>query len=206
MIAKRLSRLYERRLRSYVYWKVRLDPSYPAVVEQLRGREHEPLLDLGCGIGILPLFLREHGFTGPITGVDFDDRKIAVARQVAPAVRFICADARGPLPPAHNVVMLDVLQYFDTESQNRILANIAGAVPPGGVAVMRQGVRDRSWRFRMTRTADAFARVIRWMRMERLNFPTREQIVEAFAGFEAEVTPLWGRTPYNNYLFVFTRN
>ena len=205
MIAKRVSRLYERRLQSYVYWKLRMDPAYAAVRERLRGREHEPLLDLGCGVGILPFFLREHGFTGPIAGIDFDERKIAAGRAVGRDVELIRGDATGPLPPDRNVVLLDLLQYVDSRSQQTILANVARTVPPGGVAIIRQGLRDDSWRYRVTRFVDAIGRAIRWNRGGRMNFPTREAILSFFEGFDVEVTPLWGKTPYNNYLLVLTR-
>lgn len=210
MIAKRLSRLYGRRLRSYVYWKVRLDPAYPAVLERLRPYDPRPLLDLGCGVGVFAFFLREHGIRAPIIGVDFDERKIDVARTTATRYRdvdFIRGDVRDPLPDNHNVVLIDVLQYFDTADQQRILANVAKAVPAGGVAILRQGIRDGSLRYRLQRIVDASGRAIRWLRAEKLNFPTRDEIVAAFGSeFEAEIIPLWGRMPYNNYLFVFQRN
>ena len=35
--------------------------------------------------------------------------------------------------------------------------------------------------------------------------PPRERITNAFEGFSAGVTPMWGSTPFNNYLFVFKR-
>ena len=38
-----------------------------------------------------------------------------------------------------------------------------------------------------------------------LCFPTRAAIVSAFDGFSSEVVPMFGRTPFNNYLFVFKR-
>ncbi|HYR29661.1 MAG TPA: class I SAM-dependent methyltransferase [Thermoanaerobaculia bacterium] len=206
-VANRLSRLFdERSLRSYVYWKVRTDPAYAAVLPHLSG-DH-PILDLGCGVGVLPFFLREHGLTAPILGIDHDERKIEAARRAAAAYRdveFRRGDAREPLPPGHNVIVLDVLQYFEPADQQRILTNIAAAVPENGVAIFRQGIRDRSWRHRVTRAVDAFARASRWMRAEKLNFPAREQLTAAFEGFEETSTPLWGRTPFNNYLFVFRR-
>lgn len=205
MIAKRISELYEHRLRSYVYWKVRMDPAYPAVAARLRGRESEPLLDLGCGVGILPFFLREHGFTGAITGIDIDERKIEAARKVGSDVEFICGSAAQTLPANRNVVLLDLLQYVDTPTQQQILANVARAVPPGGVVVIRQGIRDGSWRYKFTHFVDEIGRAIRWNRGGRMNFPTREEIVRHFDGFEIEATPMWGRTPYNNYIFVLTR-
>lgn len=209
MIAKRVSGLYERRLRSYVYWKIRMDPSYPAVAQRLRGREHQPLLDLGCGAGLLSFYLRESGFTAPITGIDFDERKIEAAKRASSGMRdleFLCADAAGPLPQGRNVVVLDLLQYVTNAAQQTILRNVAAAVPKGGIVVMRQGIRDESWRYKFTHLVDTFGRAIRWNRGTPMNFPTREEIVSAFEGFDAEITPMWGSTPYNNYLFVFVRS
>lgn len=201
----RIASLYDRRdVRSYVRWKVRGDPAYAAVLAHLRDRD-EPLIDLGCGIGILPFFLREHGFRAPIIGVDFDKRKIEIAQRAATRYRgidFIVADARQELPEHHNVVMLDLLHYLDRDTQQQVLANVARVA---NLAILRQGVRDSSWRYRMTAAVDAFARAIHWMRAETLNYPAREDITAAFKGFTSEVTPLWGRLPYNNYLFVFRR-
>ena len=34
----------------------------------------------------------------------------------------------------------------------------------------------------------------------------REGYRRAFAGFDPEVVPLYGKTPFNNYLFVFRRS
>jgi SAM-dependent methyltransferase len=206
-LATRIAALYDRAiLRSYVRWKIRTDPVYSAVLGRLRGR-NVPLIDVGCGVGLLPFFLREHGYDVPILGFDFDDRKIEAARKAAVRYRgidFATGDARNPFPHDHNVVILDVLQYFDSASQQRILINASEAVPPGGIVILRQGVRDGSWRHRFTTMIDASARALRWMKAERLNFPGRDEIMAPFDGFSAEVAPLWGRTPFNNYLFVFT--
>jgi SAM-dependent methyltransferase len=209
-IALRLaSRFDSRYLRGYVRAKVAADPVYEAVAERLR--EHPlPLVDLGCGVGLMAFYLREKGFDGPIVGIDFDERKIAVAQAIADrhdlGVRFRTGDARAMLPPGHSVMILDLLQYIDREGQQLTLRNAARAVAPGGVVIVRAGVRDGSWRYRLSWLSDTFGRAIRWMRAERLVIPTREDIVAPFAeGFDAEITPLWGRTPFNNYLFVFRR-
>jgi SAM-dependent methyltransferase len=209
-VANRLAALYERRpLQGYARWKVRTDPVYRAALEVLVGRSR-PLLDLGCGIGLLPFFLREHGYTASILGIDFDERKIEVARKAATRYRgvdFIAGDAREPLPEGHDIVLLDLLHYFDPESQRTILSSVARAVAEDGVVVIRQVIHDGSWRARFTAFVDAAARAFKWMKAERVQLPTREQITAAFGDeFEAEVKPLWGRMlPYNNYLFVFRR-
>jgi 2-polyprenyl-3-methyl-5-hydroxy-6-metoxy-1,4-benzoquinol methylase len=200
--------LYDRRsLREYARWKVRTDPAYHAVFERMQGRD-APLVDVGCGIGLLPLYLREQGYTAPIAGVDFDERKIAVARRAARHYRdieLITGDARAPLPGQHNVVILDILQYFDAASQRRILENAARAVPPGGLVIIRQALRDRSWRYRLTGFVDGLARAFRWMKADDLQFPTGQEIAAPFAGFASDIEPLWGNMPFNNYLLVFTR-
>jgi SAM-dependent methyltransferase len=197
---------YETRfLRWYARAKFASDPLYDAVARRLRAHAY-PIVDVGCGIGLMAFHLREHGFVQPITGIDHDAAKIAEASRAAyDGIRFATGDARDAIPAGCSVLLLDVLHYFDTEEQARILENVARAVPPGGVAIIRDAVRDGSWRYRATYAAELFARGIRWIRADRLHFPTRERIVGAFEGFDAEVTPLWGATPFNNYLFVFTK-
>lgn len=206
-LAERVARRFAARwVQGYVRWKVRSDPAYAGALSALLGRS-APLVDIGCGMGLLAFYLREGGVTAPIIGIDFDERKIEQARMAARAYRevdFIAGDARDPLPDAHDVVMLDVLQYLDSASQQKILRNIAAVLQPGNVLVMRQGLRDDSWRHRFTRIVDAIGK-IGWNRGEALTFPTREELLAPFAGFEIEVRPLWGRTPFNNYFFVIRR-
>ena len=43
------------------------------------------------------------------------------------------------------------------------------------------------------------------MKAEELQYPTLESIVAPFSGFSTDVSPLWGRMPFNTYLFVFKR-
>lgn len=207
-LSNRLAALYGRRaLQGYVRWKIRTDPAYSATLDALRGRDL-PLVDVGCGVGVLAFYLREYGYTAPMIGIDFDQRKIDVARAAAKSYRdveFIAGDARDPLPDGHNVVLLDILHYFDSASQQKILTNAARVVPPGGAVILRQPIRDESWRYRLTARVDALARTFRWMKAESLNYPTREDVMAPFEGFASEIRPLWGRMPYNTYFFVFTR-
>lgn len=204
--ASRVAALFRgRALGEYARWKIRTDPVYGAVIDLLRDRR-EPLFDVGCGVGLLPLSLRVEGITVPITGIDFDERKLAAAREAAAGVADLelrAGDARDPYPAGHNVTMLDVLQYFAPSDRSRILKRAREAVPAGGLLIIRSGIHDRSWRYRVTWTIDALGRLFRWMFAERLQYPTREEITAQLPGFDVEVTPCWGRTPYNNYLFVF---
>ena len=207
--AGRVAARFENRfLRGYVKSKLRRDPVYNATLDRVT---QHPLFDLGCGVGILEFYLRESGFAQPIVGLDHDAKKIEVAKQIAGAydrVDFRAGDARAAIPQGMSVAALDVLHYFRDEEQTAILENIATAIPPGGVAIIRDAVRDGSFRYRMTALQETFSRAIRWLKAERLNFPTPERVVAPFRnrGFSEEVLPMWGSTPFNNYLFVFRRD
>lgn len=203
-LAGRIAARYPSRfLRIYVRSKIRIDPVYAAVFEQI-GQGSEPLLDVGCGIGILALYLRERGFRAPIRGVDTDDRKVALARSVMPdATTFSVADARTAIDAGGTIVLLDLLHYFRGNEQAQILAAAARSAT---TVIIRDAIRDGSWRYRLTYLQETFSRIIQWLRAERLHFATRDDVMRPFAGFDAEVVPLHGRTPFNNYLFVFRRS
>ncbi|MEO8010764.1 MAG: class I SAM-dependent methyltransferase, partial [Dokdonella sp.] len=65
----------------YWYARVKLatDPLYEGVADALAG-DTEPLLDLGCGIGLLAHALRARGHAAEYVGVDIDRAKIDSAR------------------------------------------------------------------------------------------------------------------------------
>src|SRR5437588_12248379 len=132
----------------YVRAKLATDPVYEAVFEHLRGSDL-PVIDVGCGVGILALYLRERGFTAPIMGIDHDARKIAIAQRVAAmdGISFSVRDARMPIGLRGNVVLLDVLHYFTSDDQSAILRNAATA---GGMILIRDAIRDGSLRYRLT--------------------------------------------------------
>ncbi|HEV7921222.1 MAG TPA: class I SAM-dependent methyltransferase [Thermoanaerobaculia bacterium] len=205
-VGPRVASLYRSRfLQGYARGKIAGDPAYAAA---FRALPDAPLLDLGCGAGVLSFYLRERGFRAPILGIDHDAKKIAAAQLAAAryhGLEFRAGDARAPLDFRGSTVMLDLLHYFTQPEQLAILRAAAARTPPGGVVVIRDALRDGSWRYRATYAQESFSRLIGWLRAERLHFPTRALIESAFQGFDGEVAPLWGRTPFNNYLFVFTR-
>jgi SAM-dependent methyltransferase len=207
-IGHRVAALYDSRfLRTYARGKIAGDPAYAAVLDVLRGRQR-PLLDLGCGVGMLAFFLREAGFDAPIVGIDHDAKKIAAAQEIAARYGGLTlhrADARDALDFRGDIVILDLLHYFQERDQRRIVESAARAAEDGGIVIVRDAVRDGSWRYRLTYAQESFSRAIGWLKAERLSFPERETIVGPFRerGFDVECLPLWGRTPFNNYLFVF---
>ena len=200
-----------RTLRLYARGKIAADPVYAAALECFRGSEL-PILDVGCGIGLLGFYLREAGLSNEIFGIDLDEEKVRaggeVAREHYRGIELIAGDARQTLSGFRgSVALLDVVHYLDDEEQAQLLGAAAARVAPGGICIIRDCINDRSWRYRATYLEESFARTIGWLKVPRLNFPSLNALTEPFEsrGFRSEITPLWGRTPYNNYLLVFAR-
>ena len=209
--ARVAARFAERWLRIYAGRKLRTDPIFPAAYE-LFGESNQPLIDLGCGVGLLSFYLRERNFLPPISGLDRDGRKIeranAVARGVYPDLEFVERDASVPISQTGNIVLFDLLHYLRPNEQSRLLARLAERVSPGGTLVIRDCPCDNSARYWLTKLAERFAQGTTWNMKAVLHFPTREAIFSAFPAsqFSRDVAPLWGRTPFNNHLFIFRRH
>ncbi len=193
----------------YAVAKLRTDPLYPGVVDALRGT-HAPLLDLGCGIGLLAHALRAQGIDLPYRGIDNDRPKIARARQAATRARltgvaFEAIDLAGGAP-AHrgSVAILDVLQFVDPLVQDAMLGAAVAMLAPGARLVIRTGLDDGSPRGRVTRGVDALSRALGWMNAGPRRYPDADALRARFAaaGLRSTFTPLFGNTPFNNWRIV----
>jgi 2-polyprenyl-3-methyl-5-hydroxy-6-metoxy-1,4-benzoquinol methylase len=198
-------------LRRYVTSKLRRDPIYSTAHELFRGSD-QPILDVGCGLGLLGFYLRERGCRQPILGLDLDARKIGQGNRVARAcyrdIDLRHQDVLGPLPAfSGNIALFDVLHYLPLAQQTSLLSRLAQSVAPGGLLVIRDCPRDNSARFWMTCVAERFAQLVSWNLSTSFHFPSRERVAEAFdeKEFTRESRPLWGKLPFNNHLFIFRR-
>ncbi len=197
---------------NYVASKLRTDPLYTALAENLRD-SHLPLLDLGCGLGLSALFLRAKGVDVEIFGLDYDSRKIesaqrAISQGKIENVTFAHHDARQGLPEHHgNVSILDILQFFTPVEQETLLKLAVSRVAPGGKLIIRSGLRDDSWRFKITVLGDWLAKATFWMKAAPTHYPTAEDFQRILGPFGiVEISPLWGKTPFNNHLIVMNAN
>ena len=209
---KRVAALFGARwLRHYVSSKLRSDPVFPAAFDLLKN-SGEPILDVGCGVGLLAFYLRERGVDSPVIGLDTDSRKIRQGVETAQKYRdleFIEHDVRNALPSFRgNVALLDVVHYLAPADQRVLLSELAARVAPRALLLLRDAPREPTLRFWMTYAGEVFAQTISWNIGAPLNFPTRESIHDAFRAdeFTREERPAWGGTPFNNRLFIFRRS
>lgn len=208
-LSRQISLLFERKWHQhYVRSKLKRDPLFPAVIEQLRGSTL-PLLDIGCGLGLLALQLKMSGFQQPIHGLDYDEPKIQAARHAASkaglqGVTFDAHDARKGLPDHQgDVCILDILQFFTPEEQITLLEQAAKRVAPQGKLIIRSTLREDSKRFQWTVWGDRLAKITSWMKAAPVHYPTKETFQQALASYgKLEIRPLYEGTPFNNYLIV----
>jgi len=122
-------------------------------------------------------------------------------------IDFATLDASSLPAFGGDVALIDVLHYLPADLQRQALANAAARVVPGGLLVIRNVLRDDSWRYRLTVAEERFAAALGWMRFATGHFPRREDIESPLAslGFDVSVEPLWGATPFNSYLIVARR-
>src|SRR5690606_26580595 len=133
----------------YRYWyslsKLAMDPLYEAVPDAFGD---EPVLDLGCGIGLLLHCLRADGRQLSYVGVDTDAVKIQAARVASTRgghdnARFQVCDLHAEFPAHHgSVALLDVLQYLPGQAQGSLLSQAARCVSKDGQLVIRTGLAD----------------------------------------------------------------
>jgi 2-polyprenyl-3-methyl-5-hydroxy-6-metoxy-1,4-benzoquinol methylase len=197
--------------RCYIRAKIKTDPLYSAVYDEL-STSQLPLLDLGCGLGLLAFYLRERGLTFPIQGLDYDSRKIASARKVSVSLAdhdlaFSTHDARQGLPEySGNISILDILQFFTPQEQETLLSRAAERTPPGGKLVIRSGLLDDSRRFKITVACDYFAKISFWMKAAPTHYPTAQDFQRILSAYgKVRISPLWGGTPFNNHLIVMEK-
>lgn len=123
--------------------------------------EEGRILDVGCGFG---LFAAYFGQTQPrrcITGIDPNERRIAMARQVGAALglashEFIVGDARstkviGPFDAAY---VLDVMHHVPADAQEALLARLRDLLAPGGVLVLKDITTEPAFGLKFTELLD----------------------------------------------------
>jgi len=198
---------YHGSLRSYTRLKLCCDPLYSTVAEMLVAAD-TPVLDIGCGIGLLGLHLRARGFCRRYLGIDCDATKIESARQSAgeqgATLTYETRDAIVLPPFAGSVAILDVLHYLDRDRQRALLRAAARRLSTNGVLVVRTALQEPAWRYRASVLEERLLYGSGWMRMPARHFPRRAEIESALAelGMQFTIKPLWGHTPFASFLAV----
>lgn len=160
------------RFRWYARVKYRLDPCYRAIAGHIRADSFT--VDLGSGLGMLPVLLGELGGRRRALGVDWDREKVRCglhASRGLPNVEIVEGDLHAFALPACDVITLvDVLHYYDAPRQQEILERCRAALGAGGRLLIREGDGARQGGARFTRIVEAWITRMGWNRAPAVRF------------------------------------
>jgi len=209
----RIANSYEHWLqRRYVKGKLAMDPAYAATAALIKHRPM-PLLDIGCGIGLLGQYLHARGIVTRYLGVDSDPRKIEAGNRALRqagldgVLQLRQTDGTSQQPIRGHVALLDVLHYLPRDGQHALLDNAIAHLAPGGLLVIRNVLRERSWRYAYTRVSEFFLSASGWMRVGAQHYPSADELRRQLetAGLTVTIRSLHGKTLFDSYLLVAAR-
>jgi SAM-dependent methyltransferase len=204
----------------FVLGKLRHDPVYRALLCGEILPKEGLILDLGCGRGILLALLataRALGMTpggkrgrGPrLCGIEQRPADAETARGALDGeAEILIGDVRTmPLPPCQAAILLDVLLYLDRDEQYGLLGEIADALEPGGLLIVREADAGSGWRFAATWIAERCCALARGHWRQRYVYRSAAQWRERLEslGFAVDIQGMSEGTPFANVLFIGRR-
>jgi SAM-dependent methyltransferase len=211
--------------RQFAYWKLRYDPVFLELLRRGLIPNGGRLLDLGCGQGVLLALLvaarEQHrvgawpaGWPSPpasidLLGIDLSPANVRRARvALGHEAKIDELDLRhARLPAADVIVILDVLHYLTSEAQERLLADVAAALAPDGLLLVRVGNPATGIRSGVTWVVDQLVTLARSGRPHRFHRCGVRHWVAALErlGFSVASEPMSRGTPFANVLLVARR-
>jgi len=143
----------------YMRIKTRMEKNYQVFHElaPLNGS----ILDLGCGYGFMSYMLAFTSEQRKVTGVDYDEDKIATAKHCFSRndqVDFEYADIMSyPMKKYDAIIMADVLHYLPATAQESMIIRCIDSLNPGGSLIIRDGDTDKPEQHERTKLTELFS-------------------------------------------------
>lgn len=143
----------------YMRIKVSLEKNYQQF--DLLVPKKGKVLDIGCGYGFLSYLLHFASAERTITGIDYDEEKIATANHSfskTNALHFEHIDVMEfTFEPFDAIILSDILHYLQPGSQQLLLTRCIKNLAPGGVILIRDGNAELEKRHRGTKLTEFFS-------------------------------------------------
>jgi SAM-dependent methyltransferase len=202
--------------------KLTHDPVFEALLARGLLTRRAVILDLGCGQGLLAALLLAaraasdagawpaHWPPSPqpsvVRGIELVNRHVRRAqRALGRRAEFIAGDVRRvDFGSADGIVILDVLHYIAYGDQRDILERAHRALTPSGVLLLRVGDAAGGVGFVLGKCADRVMLLAGGRGADRLYCRTASEwhALLSAAGFDSEIMPMSGGTPFANVLIV----
>jgi uncharacterized protein (DUF2062 family) len=194
------------RFKWYARMKYVMDPCYRAIAPQVPPGAFT--VDLGSGLGMLPVLLGVMGEGRRALGVEWDEAKVACgahARRGLDGIDVVAGDVRDfALPPCDVITLVDVLHYWDAKTQRAILERCKNALRAGGRLLVREGDPERRGGARWTRAVEKLVTRLGWNLGPAVRFrPIGELRAELESlGFVVRVDEVAAHTHPGNVLLI----
>ncbi len=164
--------------------------------------EEGTIYDLGCGTGLFAHMLRLGSDKRRIFATDLSEKRIEIARKTAPPSSQLTFEAKNALEAdlsnADCITIVDLLHHMPYPLQDELLRKAAGALPPGGILVLKDLDKRPLWKYWFHYMQDSIS-----YRGGRLYFRASEDFIKQLQalGFDVEVHPPKRRFPYPHIAF-----
>lgn len=146
------------------------------------------VLDIGCGHGVLSLYLALASADRRVRGIDVDEDKVGVARAAAERGRVAAtfeavADHALPEGPWQAIAIVDVLYLLSPDVQLALLRSCADRLAPGGALVVKEMAPVPRWKAAWNAVQETAAvKILGITAGERLTFLPPAELASAMAG------------------------
>lgn len=191
--------------RLVIYLRLRLS-SYEII------ESHVPasgkILDLGCGFGMLTLYLALCSQTRRVKGIDISNRRLRTAEFVSANIRNVTFESGDLLQCAIEepdcILLIDSLHYFPILVQNQLLEKCHGHIKPGGKLLVRDSNADKRFRHLITTFHETIMTKSGFTHGDVLCFRSLVELRSHLErlGFMVDVLPMWQKTPFADTLLV----
>jgi len=119
------------------------------------------ILDIGCGYGFLSYMLHFAAAGRTITGIDYDEEKIATAGHCfskTSSLNFKCTDVlEFEFDNYDAIILSDLLHYLQPDAQKLLLTKCIKHLRPNGVIIVRDGNAELQKRHKGTKLTEFFS-------------------------------------------------
>jgi 2-polyprenyl-3-methyl-5-hydroxy-6-metoxy-1,4-benzoquinol methylase len=170
-----------------------------------------PVLEVGCGHGLLSLYLALGSPDRRVTGVDVDQDKLAAARAASARGGLDAAfqaveGAALPEGPWAGIAIVDVLYLLPAADQSSLLRSCAGLLAPGGTLVVKEMAPVPRWKARWNAIQETGAvKILGITEGEELTFLPPAELAAAMAAGGLRVVqdrPIHRGYPHPHHLLV----
>ncbi len=206
-----------RLIKNYVYkgpvveWysriKTGLEDNYKLFDELLP--KQGKIVDVGCGYGYLSYMLSLTAPEREITGIDYDEEKIAIAQNGVSRTDRLHFHASNVLDFSYEksdaFVISDVLHYLTEEDQTRLIRQCLENLNQEGVLIIRDGNSEMQQRHQGTKLTEFFSTKLfgfNKVTVDKLYFTSSQKIIATVTNYPVSVETLDNTQFTSNIIFI----